>query len=42
MRRAQANLTDTQKMIAEMFDNKITSLGFSALFISVSRGFTLD
>jgi hypothetical protein len=42
VRRAQANLTDTQKMIAEVFDNKITSLGFSALFISVSRGFTLD
>jgi hypothetical protein len=42
VRRAQANLTDTQKMITETFDNKISSLGFSALFIAVSRGFTLD
>jgi hypothetical protein len=42
VRRAQADLTDTQKMIAELFDNKISSLGFSALFISTSRGFTLD
>lgn len=42
VRRAQADLTDTQKMTAELFDNKISSLGFSALFVSVSRGFTLD
>jgi hypothetical protein len=39
---ASANLTDTQKMIAELFNNKITSLGFAALFISQSRGFTID
>jgi hypothetical protein len=39
---AQAGLTDVQKMIAEVFDNKITSLGFSALFITVSRGLSLD
>ena len=39
---AQVNLTDHQKMTAELFDNKITSLGFSALFIAVSRNFTLD
>jgi hypothetical protein len=39
---ASATLTDHQKMIAELIDNKLTSLGFSALFISQSRGFTLD
>jgi hypothetical protein len=39
---ASANLTDQQKMIAELFNNKITSLGFAALFISQTRGFTLD
>ena len=38
----QANLTDTQKMIAELFDNKIAGLGFSALFVAISRGMTLD
>ena len=37
-----AELTDAQKMIAELFDNKISSLGFSALFVTLSRGFTLD
>jgi hypothetical protein len=42
VRHAQADLTDAQKMIAELFDNKISSLGFSALFITLSRGFTLD
>jgi hypothetical protein len=42
VRRAQANLTDEQKMTAELFDNKISSLGFSALFVTLSRGFTLD
>lgn len=31
---ASANITDRQKMIAELFDNKINSLGFSALFAS--------
>lgn len=39
---AQANLTDAEKMTAELFDNKISSLGFSALFVALSRGFTLD
>ena len=39
---AQAALTDYQKMVAELFDNKINSLGFSALFITLSRGFSLD
>lgn len=38
----QAALTDEQKMIAELFDNKISSLGFSALFVAVSRGMSLD
>jgi hypothetical protein len=38
----QAGLTDTQKMTAELFDNKIDSLGFAALFITLSRGMTLD
>jgi uncharacterized protein DUF6851/vanadium-dependent haloperoxidase-like protein len=37
-----AGLTDHQKATAELFDNKLRSLGFSALFIAVSRGFTLD
>jgi hypothetical protein len=39
---ASANLTDTQKMTAELFNNKITSLGFSALFVSQSHNFTID
>lgn len=39
---ASAALTDRQKMIAELFDNKIVSLGFSALFASVSNGLTLE
>lgn len=38
----QAALTDRQKMIAELFDNKIASLGFSALFITLSRGLSLE
>jgi hypothetical protein len=38
----QAGLTDHQKMIAELFDNKIDSLGFSALFVTLSRGLSLD
>lgn len=38
----QAALTDEQKMVAELFDNKIASLGFAALFITQSRGFSLD
>jgi hypothetical protein len=39
---AQAQLTDYQKMVAELFDNKITGLGFAALFVSQSRGMSLD
>lgn len=39
---AQANLTDYQKMVAELFDNKITGLGFAALFIAQSRSLSLD
>jgi hypothetical protein len=39
---ASAALDDRQKMIAELFDNKISSLGFSALFASQSRGLSLD
>jgi hypothetical protein len=35
-------LTDEQKAIAELVDNKIRSLGFAALFIAQSRNFTLD
>jgi hypothetical protein len=35
-------MTDRQKMIAELFDNKITSLGFSALFASVSNQLSLE
>jgi hypothetical protein len=40
--RETANLTDAKKMNAELFDNKITSLGFSALFIALSRNQSLD
>ena len=39
---ASANLTDIQKMTAELFNNKITSLGFAALFVSQTRNFTID
>ena len=39
---ASANMTDQQKMVAELFDNKITSLGFSALFSSVVNGLSLE
>lgn len=38
---ASANLTDHQKMVAELFNNKIRSLGFSAVFAAVSRGLSL-
>ncbi len=37
----QAALTDREKMIAELFDNKIRSLGFSAVFVALSRGLSL-
>jgi hypothetical protein len=36
-----ANLTDEQKMYAELFDDKIRSLGFSTIFASLSQGLTL-
>lgn len=39
---ASANLTDVQKMTSELFNDKIRSLGFSALFISQTRGFSLE
>jgi hypothetical protein len=39
---ASASLTDRQKMIAELFDDKISSLGFSALFASVASGLSLE
>ncbi len=39
--RASANLTDRQKMTAELFNNKIASLGFSAVFAALSRGLSL-
>jgi len=39
---ASANLTDAQKMIAELFNDKIRSLGFAALFIAQTRNFNID
>lgn len=36
-----ANLTDEQKLKAELFDNKIESLGFSAVFAALSQGLSL-
>lgn len=39
---ASANMTDRQKMIAELFDDKIRSLGFSALFASIANGLSLE
>lgn len=39
---ASANMTDRQKMIAELFDDKIRSLGFSALFVTVTQGMSLE
>ena len=38
---ASANLTDEQKLKAELFDNKILSLGFSAVFAAQSQGLGL-
>ncbi len=38
---ASANLTDEQKMMAELFDDKIRSLGFSTLFAAQSRQLSL-
>jgi hypothetical protein len=37
-----AALTDHQKMTAELFNDKIRSLGFSAVFVALSRGMTLQ
>ncbi len=39
--RASANLTEQQKLKAELFDNKINSLGFSAVFAALSQGLDL-
>ena len=38
----QASLTDYQKMVAELFDNKLTGLGNATFFSFVSRGLSLD
>lgn len=38
---ASANLTDEQKMIAELFDDKIRSLGFSTIFAALVRGLSV-
>lgn len=40
--RASALMTDRQKMVAELFDDKIASLGFSALFVTVSQNMSLE
>ena len=37
-----AQLTDAQKMASELFNNKIESLGFVALFLSVSQGWSVE
>jgi hypothetical protein len=37
-----ATLTDAQKMAAELFNDKIESLGFVALFLSVSQGWSVE
>jgi hypothetical protein len=39
---ASAALTDYQKMSAELFDDKLRGLGFSALFASLSQNLSLD
>jgi hypothetical protein len=38
---ASAGLDDHKKLMAELFDNKIESLGFSAVFAALSRGLSL-
>lgn len=38
---ASANLTDDQKLKAELFDNKIQSLGFSTVFAAMSHQLSL-
>lgn len=40
--KASADLTDRQKMVAELFDDKIASLGFSAVEEAVARGLSLQ
>ncbi len=39
---ASASLTDYQKMVAELYDNKLFGIGFSALVASQLNGLTLD
>ena len=39
---ASAELTDHQKMAAELFDDKIEGLGFSPLFAAQSQGLDLE
>ena len=39
---ASATLTDERKLTAELFNNKIQSLGFVALFLSQSRHWTVE
>ena len=38
----QASLTDHQKMLAELFDDKLAALGNATFFSFVSRGMSLD
>ncbi len=38
---ASANLTEEQKLKSELFDNKISSLGFSAVHAALSQGLSL-
>ncbi len=40
--RASADLTDEQKMMAELFNDKFMGLGFSSLFAATSTGLSLD
>ncbi len=39
---ASANLTDEQKLTAELFNNKIESLGFVAVFLTQSRHWSVE
>ena len=38
----QASLTDYQKMLAELFDDKLTGLGGATFFSFITRGMSLD
>ena len=38
----QASLTDYQKMVAELFDDKLTGLGGATFFSFITRGMSLD